>query len=115
VHITYYDGNTGDPKYAYASSPTGSFITEVIDSALISGWYTVIALDSNDKPHAAYYSYTDKKLIYAEKTSETWTVIDVPEAAIILEDLISIDLDSSNLPNIGYSSGGLAKLARFIP
>lgn len=72
MHISYhycgeyinFECTISDLKYATNSS--GEWQTFTIDSDGNVGWYTSIALDSNDKVHISYYyDYYNKDLKYA--------------------------------------------------
>ena len=69
VHISYTDGHTnGDLKYATCASScssASSWTTTSVETTGIVGYYTSIAIDSNDAVHISYYDTTNKDLKYA--------------------------------------------------
>jgi hypothetical protein len=73
VHVSYYDVDNGDLKYAFYNGLTWSVTT--VDSTGVVGLYTSIVLDSSGRPHISYYDQTNGNLKYAFKTAGgTWTI-----------------------------------------
>jgi hypothetical protein len=62
-HISYYDSEKNDLKYAYKNS--FGWRIQTVDSKEDVGLYTAIALDSNGNPHISYYDETNNDLKYA--------------------------------------------------
>ena len=62
-HISYYDSEHGDLKYAYTDGL--AWYTQVVDTAGDVGWYTSIEVDSLSLPHISYYDATNGDLKYA--------------------------------------------------
>ncbi len=84
IHVVYYDGNNGQLKHAYSSSPWISWNINVIDSG-VSKAFPKIVLDTNGNPHVTYYDSADKKVKYAYSTASpwnTWSFIDISENAV---------------------------------
>jgi len=102
-HISYYNYDTGDLKYAHWDGST--WISETVDYA--GGWNSYIALDSNNRPHIAYrdaIGFSGTALKYAHWDGSAWQIDTI-------EDLIStsssrdttLALDGDDQPHISYS------------
>ncbi len=76
---------------------------EIVDTGQFIGFYPSLALDSNDKPHIAYYDQANGLLKYARKTGSEWEIdtVDSNHAGIH----ISLALDSNDYPHISYIDG----------
>lgn len=61
-HISYYDANRGDLRYAWWNGSV--WIIRIIDSAGNVGEASSLALDSNDQAHISYYDRTNTDLKY---------------------------------------------------
>ncbi|MBI5417583.1 hypothetical protein HZA55_06510 [Candidatus Poribacteria bacterium] len=61
-HISYFDATDDDLKYAYYNGTNWQI--EVVDSTDITGLYTYLALDKNNKPYISYYGNGVLKLAY---------------------------------------------------
>jgi len=85
----------------YAKNTTGTWNIETVDLS-ICWWYghASLALDSNDKPHIAYYS-TSYHLMYAKNTTGTWE-IEAPDPYGDKGPWTSISIDSNDKPHIAY-------------
>ena len=114
-HISYYDDDYGDLKYATLRS--GEWIIETIDSVGDVGLYTSLALESrgalNPNIHISYYDRTNGDLKYAflSGTTGTWDIqiLDGDTSSLgnggTLGDVglyTSITLDILNNPYISY-------------
>jgi hypothetical protein len=64
-HMSYYDADNGDLKYAGRAGPAGAWDVQVVAAAGDVGRWTSIALDDAGRPHIAYYDVTDDDLEYA--------------------------------------------------
>ena len=60
----------GDLKYI--TNATGSWVAETLDSIGDVGWYTSIAVDSQDKVHISYYDDTNDDLKYITNVTGSW-------------------------------------------
>ena len=71
-HISYYRVDSGDLKYAYYDG--SSWHIETVDGygwwGGNVGWFTSIALDSNDYPHISYHDYSNGDLKYAKMVNK---------------------------------------------
>jgi len=85
----------------YARNITGTWEIETVDLN-ICWWYgpASLALDSNDKPHIAYYS-TSYCLMYARNITGTWE-IESPDPYGDKGSWNSLVLDSNDKPHIAY-------------
>ena len=101
VHISYYDENNQDLKYA--TNTSGAWVVSMVDSSDVAGMYTSIAVDSDNKAHISYYYYdeTNGHLKYATNVSGAWVVSTVDSAAIV-GMYTSIAVDSDNKAHISY-------------
>ncbi|MDD3887527.1 MAG: Ig-like domain-containing protein [Patescibacteria group bacterium] len=99
-HISYYDGTNYDLKYALKDS--GVWATETVDSSSANiGQYTSIVTDNSNRPHISYYDNTNADLKYTYKDSGAWnpTIVNTN----CNSSRTSIDLTSTDLPQIGYT------------
>ncbi|MGB2340986.1 MAG: putative Ig domain-containing protein, partial [Candidatus Poseidoniaceae archaeon] len=73
VHISYYSSsNGGDLKYATCSSGctnASNWNNVTVDTTGNVGWYTSIAIDSNDAVHVSYQDHSNGDLKYATCSS----------------------------------------------
>jgi hypothetical protein len=106
-HISYYDWDNQNLKYAYWDGSSWDITT--VDSGNDVGRWTSIALDSGDNPHISYCDetgYPDDYLKYA-----FWDITTVDASGWNT----SIALDSEGKPRISYygSSGQNLRYARW--
>ena len=80
MHISYYDGNTGELKYAYWDSSQDKWVTQVVDRGADVGKHTSIALDAQGVPHISYIDDTNHRLKYATLSGTAWISQTVAEA-----------------------------------
>jgi hypothetical protein len=114
VHVSCYDGFSGDQDYATAPGVSGAFSKTGVDTANVTGWHGNMVLDGNGKPHIGYYDMSTGTLRYAEKTSGSWRTLTVPEPSVT-QARITIGVDGSGIQRIGYESLGSIKIARYLP
>ena len=106
-HISYFDVDNGDLKYAYWNGK--QWITETVDSQGIVGMPTAIALDSKEHPHIAYHDFFKKTLKYAYYDGSKWHIETIAEEEKLFGHL-AITLDENDYPHIaccGYSNKDL--------
>ena len=109
VHISYMDLTNYDLKYATCSSgcTTASNWDKVsIDTTGIVGYYTSIAIDSNDALHISYYESTNDDLKYATcssgcTTASNWDKVSVDTTGNV-GYYTSIAIDSNDAVHISY-------------
>ncbi|MBN2019460.1 MAG: hypothetical protein JW749_04475 [Sedimentisphaerales bacterium] len=83
-----------------------------IDSIGDVGFYTSIALDSNDKPHISYFDSTNVDVKYAHYDGSWHTEI-VDDSFGAGQNGISLALDSKGIPHISYSCSEGLKYAYY--
>ena len=109
-HIAYYDYGGVDSTstalyYISGEVATDTYKVAVVDAAGDVGWWTSIAVDSNNLPHISYYDKTNLRLKYAYKTmAGTWAIEVVDSGNVGLTT--SIKLDKQNRPHIAYYDAG---------
>ena len=59
-HISYYESQTVDLKYA--TDKSGSWVITSVDTAGDVGYMSSIAIDSNDNVHISYFDYSNLDL-----------------------------------------------------
>ena len=109
LHISYNVANSADLKYATCSSSctTASNWNNVsIDTSGAVGYYTSIALDSNDALHISYFDDTNKDLKYATcssgcTTASNWNIVSIDTSGAV-GYYTSIALDSNDALHISY-------------
>ena len=78
VHISYcyYDTVSMTIALKYANNVAGSWMNSTVDNSGGSGWYTSIAIDSQNKVHISYFDDMNYDLKYANNTSGSgsWTI-----------------------------------------
>ena len=100
VHISYYDYDNSNLKYA--TNASGAWVTTTVDSDGVVGLYTSIAVDSSDMVHISYISYYDYDnydLKYATNASGEWVTTTVDE---FVGGYTSIAIDSDDKVHISY-------------
>ncbi len=102
-HISYYDYDTGDLKYAHWNGTT--WVSETVDTD--GGWDSYIVVDSQDRPHIAYRDakgFSGTAVKYAHWDGSTWQIDTI---AALVSSISSRDttlaLDTNDLPHISYS------------
>ena len=87
VHISYFDYSNADLKYAtFVDNVNGSgWITSTVDSAGDVGFFTSIAVDSNDDVHISYQDNSNGNLKYA-KLPESNSSVSTNEITIQFEE-----------------------------
>jgi hypothetical protein len=106
-HISYYDAENNDLKYAYEDS-TGWHL-ETIDSEGDVGLSPSLALDVNGYAHISYYDQTNKDLKYAYQDGTGWHI----DRADSIGDVglnTSLVLDKEENPHISYYDEGATDL-----
>ena len=109
LHISYLDYTNKDLKYATCSSgctSASNWNNVSIDTTGDSGWYSSIAIDSNDAVHISYYDLSGKNLKYATcssscTTASNWDAVLVDTTGYV-GLLSSIAIDSNDAVHISY-------------
>ena len=113
VHISYYESTNDDLKYATCSSgcTTASNWDKVsVDTTGNVGYYTSIAIDSNDAVHISYLDFTNIDLKYATcssgcTTASNWDIVSVDTTGNVGYHT-SIAIDSNDAVHISYYDSG---------
>lgn len=105
VHISYYDDDNRDLKYAYWNGLT--WLIEVVDAYSDQGGvgtYTSIATDMYMKPHIAYMAEKYDDLKYARKRGDDWTLWTVDSANNVgtFASLALQEVGDAVYPHISY-------------
>ena len=105
IHISYYCEQIFYNDLKYATDASGIWATHTIDHAYqgVLGYYTSIAVDSNDKIHISYYnnSLTAYDLKYATNASGDW-VTETLDSSGVVGKYTSIVIDSNDKIHISY-------------
>ena len=113
LHISYYESTNDDLKYATCSSgcTTASNWDKVsVDTTGNVGYYTSIAIDSNDAVHISYLDFTNIDLKYATcssgcTTASNWDIVSVDTTGNV-GYWTSIAIDSNDAVHISYYDSG---------
>ncbi len=118
AHISYFD-HTND-AFKYATNSTGAWTSEMLDNGIGAIPYvyfaqdTSLAVDSKNKVHISYFSYTESALKYATNTSGSWiiTTLDAGSGCkyggICAGRHNSIAIDSEDKVHISYQKGNIS-------
>jgi hypothetical protein len=104
AHISYYDANIGDLKYATNANPADTaskWIVDRVDEVGGVGLYTSIALDASGIVHITYYDFENGNLKYAKGVLGCW----VTDSMDTLGDVglyTSVAIDSKDNLHISY-------------
>jgi hypothetical protein len=99
-HACTYE-TVNDDVY-YVTNASGTWVSELVDSADSVGEYCDIALDSNGKAHISYYNSTPNYLTYATNATGSWVVTTIDTSGN--NGLFtSIDLDENDHVHIAYA------------
>lgn len=99
-HISYYDGDNGDLKYARWDSGGGEWLIQTVDSEGYVGWDSSLALDSAGRPHISYSDLIGD-LKYARWTGDAWR-IDTVDSTGYVGEYSSLALDAAGNAHISY-------------
>ncbi len=110
-HISYFDNDNDDLKYAKKIGASWSI--ETVDTTGDCGHYTSISLDADGNPHISYFDDTNDNLKYAKKTGATWSIENVDTTGVV-GLYTSIAVDANGNPHISYynNSGGDLRCAK---
>jgi hypothetical protein len=102
-HISYYDYTNDDLKYA--TNASGSWVTSTIASEGDVGWYSSIAIDSNNKVHISYYDETNGELKYATDASGSWVTSTIDSVGRYISSIVITPTKPSNMPQMPLVHG----------
>jgi hypothetical protein len=114
IHVSYYNGNSGDLMYteaAYAGAPFSTPVTA--DGLVISGMYSSIALDGAGNPHIAYADFTNQRCKYVRRVDGEWKAIFVALSGAPIFPNTSTNYTATGKDNNGFmhmiypTSGGI--------
>ncbi|RLC65785.1 MAG: hypothetical protein DRI48_06205 [Chloroflexi bacterium] len=102
-HISYYNYDTGDLKYAHWDG--SDWISETVD--VEGGWDSYIAVDSQGHPHIVYRDakgLSGTAIKYAHWDGAAWQIDTIEDlASTISSRNTTLALDNDDLPHISYS------------
>ena len=79
----------------HVTDKSGSWVVTVVESTGSIGYFSDIAIDSNDKIHISYLDYTNNDLKYATDKSGSWATSTLDSTGIV-GDYSSIIIDSGD-------------------
>jgi len=100
VHISYYDADNMDLKYA--ANGTGSWVSGTIDSTDDMGWDTSIAVDTAGTVHISYYDATKGDLRHAVMGSSGTWVYETIDSAGDVGSHTALFVDASGIVHVAY-------------
>lgn len=116
-HITYYNDQTRDLKYAEKN--TVSWKIETVDQAGDVGRFSSLVLDAGGQAHMAYYQHLEEGIgliKYAEKKGASWFVssIDTLKDVVLAEasNMISLAIDSQGKLHVAYGDQKVVRYAK---
>jgi catechol 2,3-dioxygenase-like lactoylglutathione lyase family enzyme len=102
-HISYYDSTSYRLKYAYWTG--GTWVKQIADDGgsitVDVGYYTSLALDTDDNPHISYLDSTGDDLKYAHWTGSSWDIQTVDSREDVGQ-YTSLALDAGSSPHVSY-------------
>jgi len=101
VHISYYEANNKDLKYAYRDS-NGKWYRETVDNTGDVGKFTSLALDVYGNIHISYFDDTNYDLKYARKNTGGYWQKETVESAGNVGKYSSVIPDMAGMPHISY-------------
>ena len=109
VHISYYDATNTGLKYATCSSgctTTSNWNIVSVDTTGNVGWWTSIAINSNNAVHISYYDSTNDDLKYATcasscSSTSSWSKVTVDSSGDVGK-YSSVAIDSNDAVHISY-------------
>ena len=112
IHLAYFDLEVGFLKHAEASSPSGPWNVEVVDSSSsIIGKHASFEIDAGGTLHISYMDVINSKVKYAHKAAGGgWMIEDVTESLNYTPNIVDLKVSSLGLPFIAFSDGSLNQL-----
>ena len=103
IHVSYW-GRSFDLKYATKSTATGgTWADEIVQWGYMTGEWTSIALDSNDKPFFSHCDETYDRLELGYKSGSSWTTPTIDSGSSgEIDNGTSIAIDSNDAKHIVY-------------
>ena len=103
IHVSYW-GRSFDLKYATKSAANGgTWADEIVQWGYMTGEWTSIALDSNDKPFFSHNDETYDRLELGYKSGSSWTTPTIDSGSSgEIDNGTSIAIDSNDAKHIVY-------------
>ena len=103
IHVSYW-GRSFDLKYATKSAATGgTWADEIVEWGYMTGEWTSIALDSNDKPFFSHCDETYDRLELGYKSGSSWVTPTIDSGSSgEIDNGTSIAIDSNDAKHIVY-------------
>ena len=99
IHVVY-ETRTGDVKYGYLGS--NGWKLEVLGK----GKEPFVAVNSLANPHVVFFDNSSRKILYAVKTEDGWTMDTVAEGVTLKYSSLSLSLNSNGVPGVVFSTPG---------
>ncbi len=104
AHIAHRDLTNDTLTYTSWNSSSSSWLSETVDQYSRVGWVISLALDSQQRPHVAYYdrvALAPQNLKYATFDGTSWTIETLDSQGSEGEN-VSLCLDSQDRPHVAY-------------
>ncbi|MFL2968892.1 MAG: hypothetical protein ACJZ6A_07070 [Candidatus Poseidoniaceae archaeon] len=103
IHVSYW-GRSFDLKYATKSATAGgTWADEIVQWGYMTGEWTSIALDSNDKPFFSHCDETYDRLELGYKSGSSWTTPTIDSGSSgEIDNGTSLAIDSNDAKHIVY-------------
>ena len=104
IHISYFGITNSDLKYAKANVGSSTFLITPIDTYVVAGTASSMALDSNDYPHIGYFDFSFLRPKYARWNGSSWmtTYISNDNYSAANDTFTTTAIDSNGYINVIY-------------